>query len=171
MPFFDIASLLNHYFDIASLLNHYFGVTTKVDLSITIKFVYIHWIGDEVPFAKRGKFNIVHGSAVTFFEPFHVDFDITTKSEISETLIRDKVEMAAGNANFVRSGNYFFYSYSNLLIPQLTSTYTPTHIYLYSNSHLLILLFISTYTPTHTESRVVYKLSFVIDVCTYFFNS
>ncbi len=101
-------------------------VTTKVDLSITIKFVYIHWIGDEVPFAKRGKFNIVHGSAVTFFEPFHVDFDITTKSEISETLIRDKVEMAAGNANFVRSGNYF--SCTSAPIHIYLSTYTPTHI-------------------------------------------
>ena len=35
-----------------------------------------------------------------------MDFDITNLSEISESLIKEKVEMAAGNANYVRSADF-----------------------------------------------------------------
>jgi Cofilin/tropomyosin-type actin-binding protein len=39
-------------------------VTTKVDLAITVKFVYIHWQGEKVGFAKRGRFSVVHGEVL-----------------------------------------------------------------------------------------------------------
>ena len=34
----------------------------------TVKFVYVHWIGESVPFAKRGKFGVVHGSVEQHFQ-------------------------------------------------------------------------------------------------------
>ena len=34
----------------------------------TVKFVYVHWIGDNVPFTKKGKFGVVHGSVQKHFQ-------------------------------------------------------------------------------------------------------
>ena len=50
----------------------------------TVKFVYVHWIGESVPFAKRGKFGVVHGSVEQHFqvwEEFHtlIEFHIMQK--------------------------------------------------------------------------------------------
>ena len=33
-----------------------------IDMSTTVKFVYVHWMGKSVPFVKRGKFGVVQGS-------------------------------------------------------------------------------------------------------------
>lgn len=38
------------------------------DMSTTVKFAYIHWSGKEVPFAKRGKYGVVHGSIEKYFD-------------------------------------------------------------------------------------------------------
>jgi drebrin-like protein len=90
--FEGLSPLLSHDKVFYALLR----VTTKVDLSVTVKFVYIHHVGEEVGFAKRGRFSVVHGAVVKYFQPFHVDFDITERKEISPAIIRDKVEKAAG---------------------------------------------------------------------------
>ena len=81
-------------------------VSTTVDLSITIKFVYIHLIGRKVGFAKRGKFSVVHGSVKKLFMPFHVEFEVEGLDEVPLKDITEKVEKAAGNADFVRSGAF-----------------------------------------------------------------
>ena len=38
-----------------------------IDMSTTIKFVYIRWTGPNVPFTKRGKYGVVHGSIEEHF--------------------------------------------------------------------------------------------------------
>ena len=38
------------------------------DMSTTVKFAYIHWSGVEVPFVKRGKYGVVHGSIEKYFD-------------------------------------------------------------------------------------------------------
>ncbi len=38
------------------------------DLSTTVKFAYIHWTGKDIPFAKRGKYGVVHGSIEKYFD-------------------------------------------------------------------------------------------------------
>lgn len=68
----------------------------KVDLSTTVKFVYVHWSGNDFPFAKRGRFGVVHGSIQERFHPYHIDFDISAKSEISQSLIDEKLALATG---------------------------------------------------------------------------
>jgi hypothetical protein len=40
----------------------------QIDQSSTVKFVYIHWIGKQVPFTMKGRYGIVHGSARKYFE-------------------------------------------------------------------------------------------------------
>ena len=34
----------------------------------TVKFVYVHWVGESVPFTKKGKFGVVHGSVEEHFQ-------------------------------------------------------------------------------------------------------
>jgi hypothetical protein len=81
-------------------------VTTKVDLSVTVKFVYVHHVGDKVGFASKGRYSVVHGDVVRYFQPYHVDFDICLAKELSESLIREKVERAAGNADYTRPADF-----------------------------------------------------------------
>ncbi len=40
----------------------------QIDQSSTVKFVYIHWIGKQVPFTMKGRYGIVHGSVKKSFE-------------------------------------------------------------------------------------------------------
>jgi len=36
-------------------------------MSTAIKFVYVHWVGKNVPFAKKGRFGVVSGSVKALF--------------------------------------------------------------------------------------------------------
>ncbi|KAI8911539.1 hypothetical protein EDD86DRAFT_245818 [Gorgonomyces haynaldii] len=56
------------------------------------KFVYVHSVGENVGFAKRGRFGVVHGSVLPYFQPYH--------------LIDAKVQDAAGSANHVHDISY-----------------------------------------------------------------
>lgn len=37
-------------------------------MSTTVKFIYVHWFGEGVPFAKKGRFGVVHGSVKQLFQ-------------------------------------------------------------------------------------------------------
>jgi hypothetical protein len=52
----------------------------EFDLSTTVKFVYIHWIGNKVPFTKKGRYGIVHGAVV---EKFGVSIHITELNKLT----------------------------------------------------------------------------------------
>ena len=39
----------------------------QIDLSVTTKFVYVHWMGTGIGFAVRGRFGVVHGSIQAHF--------------------------------------------------------------------------------------------------------
>ena len=38
-----------------------------IDMSSTVKFVYVHWMGKDVPFVRRGKYGVVQGSIEKHF--------------------------------------------------------------------------------------------------------
>lgn len=42
-------------------------ISQKIDLSTTVKFVYIYYVGENVPFVKQGRIGIVHGDAKRYF--------------------------------------------------------------------------------------------------------
>lgn len=91
----DVNELLN-YLDDSQFQYALLRTVEKVDLSTTVKFVYVHWSGNDFPFAKRGRFGVVHGSIQERFHPYHIDFDISAKSEISQSLIDEKLALATG---------------------------------------------------------------------------
>ncbi|KJE92771.1 hypothetical protein CAOG_009700 [Capsaspora owczarzaki ATCC 30864] len=80
---------------------HCSRTSEEVDLSHTVKFVYVHWNGNDVPFAKKGRFGVVHGAVQERFHPYHIDFDISAHNEISEQLIQEKLADASGTGKKV----------------------------------------------------------------------
>lgn len=81
--------------------NVYFGlirVTEKVEISETVKFVMLHFVGPKVPMVKKGRFGTMKGTIVDeFFSPHHVNFyDVNDKSEITVAVVQDKVAIASG---------------------------------------------------------------------------
>lgn len=67
----------------------------KVDMSTTIKFVYIHYFGDAIGFAKKGRFGVVHGCVHdTLFRPSHVEFDVSSKDDLTEDAVERKLREA-----------------------------------------------------------------------------
>lgn len=57
-------------FDVFSHCNETVRLEEVVDNYVekTVKFVYLHWIGESVPFTKKGKFGVVHGSVQEHFQ-------------------------------------------------------------------------------------------------------
>lgn len=72
--------------------------TLKVDLSETVKFTFIYNLGEKVSFFKKGRFGIVKGDAIHYFEPYHIDFEISSSSELTTDIIEKKLRDAAGVA-------------------------------------------------------------------------
>ncbi|KAG4107722.1 actin depolymerizing protein [Neocallimastix lanati (nom. inval.)] len=70
----------------------------KVDLSETVKFTFIYNLGEKVSFFKKGRFGIVKGDAIHYFEPYHIDFEISNPNELNFDIIDKKLKEAAGVA-------------------------------------------------------------------------
>ena len=43
-------------------------VTEQIDMSTTVKFVYVYFSGEGVPFTKRGRMGVVHGNVRKHFQ-------------------------------------------------------------------------------------------------------
>lgn len=67
----------------------------------TVKFVYVHWIGDNVPFTKKGKFGVVHGSVQKHFQPSHSVIETSQKAELSEEEMIKLLADQSGRTNKV----------------------------------------------------------------------
>jgi len=98
-------AMLAHFQD-NSVLYGLIRVVEKIDLSQTIKFVYVYYIGDNVPAMQRGKIGTAHGQVKTYFSPYHIDFEITNPNEISTEIITNKIAVASGKASKVREVSY-----------------------------------------------------------------
>ncbi|KAI9209038.1 uncharacterized protein BJ171DRAFT_488270 [Polychytrium aggregatum] len=81
-------------------------ITTKVDLSTTVKFVFIYHFGERISFVKKGRFGIVKGDAVKYFQPYHVDIEISSIEELLEEEILKKVQDAAGTFDRVHDADF-----------------------------------------------------------------
>lgn len=73
----------------------------QIDQSNTVKFVYIHWIGKDVPFTKKGRFGIVHGSVKKFFEPYHVSVETDNVADLSHEVLMNKITESSGTKSKV----------------------------------------------------------------------
>jgi len=77
-------------------------VTDQIDNSVTVKFVFIVWCGEKVPFVKKAQITTHKGSISTIVGQYHNDVYASNPSELSEELIISKVRAASGTASFVK---------------------------------------------------------------------
>jgi len=74
----------------------------QFDISTNIKFVYIHWIGEKVPFSKKGRYGVVHGSVRDqFFRPSHSDIETSSIDDISKENINKLITETSGTKSKV----------------------------------------------------------------------
>jgi len=81
-------------------------VTQKIDLSTTVKFAYVYFIGEQVPALLRGKIATHSSDIKKLFSPFHIDFEITNPSEIDSSVIDKKISENTGKVDKVRDVSY-----------------------------------------------------------------
>jgi len=79
-------------------------VTDKIDNSVTVKFVFIVWCGEKVPFVKKAQITTHKGSVTKIFGQYHNDIHASNLDEINEGIIMNKVSDASGTANKVKAG-------------------------------------------------------------------
>lgn len=79
-------------------------LTTTVDVSTTVKFIYIHWVGDKVPFAKKGRFGVVSGSVKEHFSPYHLVVETGSVEDLAENILIQKLNESSGTSNKVVEG-------------------------------------------------------------------
>ena len=48
-------------------------------------------VGEKVPFAKKGRFGVVSGSVEEYFCPFHLNIETSTRDDLLESVIMQKV--------------------------------------------------------------------------------
>lgn len=53
--------------------------------------VLLHRIGDKVPFAKKGKFGVVHGSIQQWFNPYHLFVETNSPEDFQTDKIIQQV--------------------------------------------------------------------------------
>jgi hypothetical protein len=73
-------------------------VTEKFDNSITVKFVYINWVGESIHRMLRARLGTHSGAIKELITPYHVNVDATNLSEISEEIVTRTVSKASGTA-------------------------------------------------------------------------
>ncbi|XP_031555042.1 uncharacterized protein LOC116291949 [Actinia tenebrosa] len=73
----------------------------EFDLSTTVKFVYIHWIGSKVPFTKKGRYGIVHGSVMDKFGQSHFTLETSSREDLTEAAVMKLVNETSGTKSKV----------------------------------------------------------------------
>jgi len=77
--------------------------TLKIDDSETTKFVFINWIGDNIPRMLRARLGTWSGVVQEFIQPYHVDINASSHDEITEDILMNTIAEAAGTKVHVLS--------------------------------------------------------------------
>jgi hypothetical protein len=75
--------------------------TDQIDESATVKFVFVHWVGDNTPRMQKAKVSIHLPTLKEFLGPFHLDFAATSLDELSQDVITQKVGETSGSGSRV----------------------------------------------------------------------
>ncbi|KAK3740051.1 hypothetical protein QZH41_016333, partial [Actinostola sp. cb2023] len=73
----------------------------KFDLTLNVKFVYIHWIGSQVAFTKKGRYGIVHGSVTERFGQSHCNVETSEREDLTEAVIMKMINETSGTKSKV----------------------------------------------------------------------
>jgi len=98
-------------------------VTDRIDQSVTVKFVFIIWVGEKVSFVQKGKITTHKGSITSLVGQYHNDVHASNLSEVNEDIILGKVRDASGTANRVKEST------------QAPSSTAATHTHTSSSPH------------------------------------
>jgi hypothetical protein len=83
----------------------YLRFLEQFEMSVTVKFVYVRFMGSGVAFTKRGKFGVVEGSVkatlANFQASFHTSVEASSQEEITEEGIRQKLQEQSGTKSKV----------------------------------------------------------------------
>ncbi|XP_033119532.1 uncharacterized protein LOC117118910 [Anneissia japonica] len=79
------------------LLRH----SVTVDMSATIKFIYVHWIGSKVAPSKKGRYGVVHGSVKAIIGDSHLTIETSSLDDLNLELITKQLEESSGVYNKV----------------------------------------------------------------------
>jgi len=77
-------------------------VTDVIDESVTVKFVFIAWVGDKVPFVRKARITTHRGAVVDFIGQHHASIDASNLSELTHDIIVKKISDASGSGNRVK---------------------------------------------------------------------
>lgn len=78
-------------------------LATTYDMSTTVKFVYVHWCGADIPPVKRGKYGVVHGSVQSKFGQYHVGVETGDSEDLTEEELIKQLEDSSGTRSHVVS--------------------------------------------------------------------
>lgn len=77
--------------------------TERIDESITVKFAHIKFIGENIDRMHRARLGTHSGAVTALFTPYHVDMNVTNKSELSDDIVMQKISDASGSASKVKN--------------------------------------------------------------------
>jgi len=76
-----------------------YGLVRKTEVfdgSTTVKFVYVQWIGKDVPRMQRAKISVHKGAIEKLIGQFHVNLVVEHKEEISDEIVQQKIGETSG---------------------------------------------------------------------------
>uniref|UniRef100_A0A6B2L1Y6 Coactosin n=1 Tax=Arcella intermedia TaxID=1963864 RepID=A0A6B2L1Y6_9EUKA len=79
--------------------------TEIIDNSVTAKFVYIRWIGENVPRMQKAKLGTHAGDIYNLFAPCHTSLDSPDLHEITDENIMKQIMIASGTFKHVLEGH------------------------------------------------------------------
>lgn len=88
-----------------------YGLVRKTEVfdgSTTVKFVYIQWIGKEVPRMQKARISVHKGGIEKLIGQFHVNLVVESSEEISDDIVQQKIGETSGTQTRVltnESGN------------------------------------------------------------------
>eukprot|EP00002_Diphylleia_rotans_P020244 TRINITY_DN392_c0_g1_i2.p1 TRINITY_DN392_c0_g1~~TRINITY_DN392_c0_g1_i2.p1 ORF type:complete len:327 (-),score=91.35 TRINITY_DN392_c0_g1_i2:239-1219(-) len=67
-----------------------------VDQSVTIKFLFVDWLGESVPPMQKGKISTHKGQIKEFFDPYHIEVRASSQDDITLAAITAKINELKG---------------------------------------------------------------------------
>eukprot|EP01120_Amphizonella_sp_Union-15-10_P013757 TRINITY_DN6474_c0_g1_i1.p1 TRINITY_DN6474_c0_g1~~TRINITY_DN6474_c0_g1_i1.p1 ORF type:complete len:530 (+),score=95.95 TRINITY_DN6474_c0_g1_i1:51-1592(+) len=75
--------------------------TDQIDDSVTVKFVFINWVGANIPRMQRARISIHYGGMKSFIGPSHIDITASSQDEITSETLAQKVMDTSGSGSRV----------------------------------------------------------------------
>lgn len=97
----DVSEMLAHLND--SINFGVLRVTEQIDKSTTTKFVFFYFQPKTISPMLRARAGTIRSDIADLFKPWHVDFFVEDPSEISQSVVEDKVGAASGTKSNVTS--------------------------------------------------------------------